>query len=131
MLGKRQQGMTFLGWLIVLGLIAFFTTIILRLFPLYNEAFKVTTSLKSVASEPDIASKNTTQIRKFLLRNFEVQDVDRFDRNSIKKVLKVNKIKGSKNRLITMEYEIRGPLFANLDIVLNYHDSIEIPGLSN
>jgi len=131
MIRKHQQGMTFLGWIIVLGLLAFFTTIILRLFPLYNEAFKVTTSLKSVASEPDIASKNTTQIRKFLLRNFEVQDVDRFDRNSIKKVLKVNKIKGSKDRLITMAYEIRGPLIANLDIVMNYHHSIEIPGLSN
>lgn len=131
MIRKHQQGMTFLGWIIVLGLIAFFTTIILRLFPLYNEAFKVNSSLRAVASEPDIASKNTTEIRKFLLRNFEVQDVDRFDRNSIKKVLKVNKIKGSKDRLITMAYEIRGPLVANLDIVMNYHDSIEIPGLSN
>ncbi len=131
MICKRQQGMTFLGWLIVLALLAFFTTLILRLFPLYNEAFKVSQSLKAVASQPDIARKDTAAIRKFVMRNFEVQDVDRFDRNSIKNVLKVHKIKGSKNRLITMKYEIRGPLLANLDVVLNYEDNIEIPGLQN
>jgi len=128
---NHQQGMTFLGWLIVLGLIGFFTTLILKLFPLYNEAFKVSTSLKAVASQVDIARKNSTDIRKFILRNFEVQDVDRFDRDSIKEVLKVNKIKGKKDRLITMKYEIRAPLIANLDIVMNYEDAIEIPGQEN
>ena len=40
-IAKKQSGMTFIGWLIVLGLIAFFTLITLKVGPIYLADYKV------------------------------------------------------------------------------------------
>ena len=42
---KRQQGMTGIGWLIILGMIGFFVSLGLRLFPVYSENFNVSSSI--------------------------------------------------------------------------------------
>jgi hypothetical protein len=39
-----------------------------------------------------------------------------------------NKIKGSNSKLLSLTYDIRGPLFGELDIVLRFDNAIEIPG---
>ena len=39
---KRQQaGMTLISWVIVLGIIAFLATFVMRLFPMYQEVVQV------------------------------------------------------------------------------------------
>ena len=38
---KKQQGMTLISWVIVLGMIAFLATIVIRILPMYQEYFGV------------------------------------------------------------------------------------------
>ena len=128
---SRQRGMTFFGLIIMLGLLAFFVLVGLRLFPLYNESFQVYSGMKAVASMPDISKMNDHDIQKYLEHNFEVNDLNRFTDNNLGQFFKVSRIKNSKNRLMTMTYEDRRPLIANLDVVLKFNKSIEIPGDSN
>ena len=47
-----QNGMTYLGMLILMVVIAFGAIIVIKVMPLYLEHFKVESSLKSLAQEP-------------------------------------------------------------------------------
>lgn len=124
----RQQGVGFLGLVFILAVIAFLVLCGMKLFPLYNESFQVTSAMKTVAGMPDIGQQSGRDIQNYLMRNFEVNDLRRFNQRNIGQHFKVQRIAGSRNRMMTMEYEARGPLFGNLDIVLRYNNSIEIPG---
>ena len=53
---KHQQGMTAIGWLIVLVLIGFFVLLALRMVPAYMEYYKVVSSLSSLEKESGFSS---------------------------------------------------------------------------
>ncbi len=124
---RRERGITFLGFLFAAALVAFFALVGMKLFPLYMESLNVWQGMKEVAARPDIQRLNTREIHKYLLRNYEVQDVDFLTRENIRKHAKVERCKQKKCRLLHMTYESRRPLFGNLDIVLKFDKSIEIP----
>ncbi len=124
---RRERGITFLGFLMSAALVAFFALVGMKLFPLYMESLSVWQGMKEVAARPDIQKLNTREIYKYVLRNYEVQDVDFFTRENIHKHLKVERAKGKKGRVLHMTYESRRPLFGNLDIVLKFDKSIDIP----
>ena len=127
---KRQTGVSFLGFLIGCALVGFFAYLGMRLWPIVNEKLKVDMAMKSVAARPDIANLGKADIGKYMLRHFEVEDVDQFSSmKDMKDIFMVQRIKGEKKRLMTMAYEIRRPMIANLDVVLKYNKSIEIDGL--
>lgn len=122
----KQRGLTLITFFLLCALVGFFALVILKLFPLYNEAFRVNASLRTIASMPDIAMKNVDEIRSLLMRNFEVQEVRRFDERNIKKHFKVEQQKGKKGRNLHMQYEARGPLFGDLDLVLKFDKAVAI-----
>lgn len=125
---RKQRGMTLISLLLVGVLLVFGALVIMKLFPIYNEAFKVSSSLETVASQAGIGSKSTKEIHALMMRSFAVQDVDRLKLADLKRYLKVTKQKGKKGRDMTMKYEIRGPLFGNLDVVLKYDKTLPIGG---
>ena len=53
---RYQQGMTIWGWLMVLGLIGFFTMLVITLLPVYMENMSVKKAVNQVASQPDTAT---------------------------------------------------------------------------
>lgn len=126
---KTQQGLALgelLTWCIIIGVAALG---IMRVFPIYNQKLKVDTTIKNVVGNPEVNQKNSSEIAKALLRNFSVQDVDQFNMQNIKDVLTVEKIDGEKERLLTFDYEIRGPLFGRFNLVYHYRKEAVIPGL--
>jgi cytochrome c biogenesis protein CcdA len=76
--------MTAIGWLLVLGLIAFFTLITLRLVPLYLEYAKVASALESLENEPGITRKTKTEIVNMMQKRFDVNDVNNVSAKEIK-----------------------------------------------
>lgn len=125
---SRQRGISFFGLIIMLAILAFFVLFGMRLYPLYYESFQVSSGMKAVASLPDISRMNAREVQRDLERNFEVNDLNRFTDNNLGQFFKVTRIKNSTERLMTMTYEDRRPLFGNLDVVLKYNKSIKIPG---
>ena len=116
----RQNGMTAIGWLLVLGLIAFFTLITLRLLPLYLEYAKVAAALESLENEPGITSKTRAEIVKMVQKRFEVNDV----MNVSPKELKISKDKGVMT--VSIDYERRENLISNIDVVAKFDKKIEV-----
>lgn len=118
----NQSGMTAIGWLLVLGLIALFTLITLRLVPLYLEYSKVVSVLESLQNQPDIANESKAGIVSLVTRRFDVNDV----RNVDPKLVKVTKDKGGLT--IGIAYERREHLMGNIDIVAVFDKKIEVRG---
>ncbi len=119
----RQQGMTFIGLVIVLGLIAFFVLAALKLIPLYLENFKIVSSLQSLKSEPDLGSRSVPEIMKLLSRRLEINDVRRLTPKDIE--IKA----GSGRALVRIKYEARESFIGNVDIVAKFDNSVELAGL--
>ncbi len=119
---KKQRGVTLSGLImacIVLGVAAL---LVMRLWPIYNEKMKVDQAMDKLASNPDAARMTKPEIVQAIMRQFDVSDVDRFDTLGLTKVVTVGKKKGSNNKVVMMAYEIRAPLFSNLDVVMNYRN---------
>ncbi|MBA2591638.1 MAG: DUF4845 domain-containing protein [Gammaproteobacteria bacterium] len=125
---SSQRGVTLIGFFVVCVLVGFMALVVMKLFPLYNESFKVRAALEAIASQPDIAQKTAHEIRTLVMRNFEVSDVDRFTDATIKNALSVKRDPSGRQRLVRMAYEARAPLFGNLDVVLKIDESITIAG---
>ncbi len=117
----HQRGMTAIGWLLVMGLIAFFTLITLRLVPIYLEYSKVASVFESLTHEPGIGSKSRAAIISVVTKRFDINDVRRVS----PRLLKISKDKGVTR--ISIKYERREHLMANLDIVASFNKQVEVP----
>lgn len=127
----RQRGLTFIGFLFACALVGFFALVIMKLYPLYYESFKVSAAMEAIAKLPDIGQKTKQDIETAMLKNFEISQVDRFTGRNIKEYLKVKRNSDGRSRTMTMTYEDRASLFGNLDIVLKFDESKSIPGLGS
>jgi hypothetical protein len=118
---KHQRGMTAIGWLLVLGLIAFCTLITLRLVPMYLEYAKVVSTLESLENEPGISQMGKPEIVKIIGRRFDVNDVRKVDPRTVQ----ISKERGQ--LLVGFKYERREHLVGNIDIVGVFDKTIEVP----
>lgn len=125
---RRQAGVGFLGFLVLAALVGFGALVLMKLFPLYNESFKVTSAMKAVAGRVDIAEQSPAAIRDLMLRNFEVQDLDDFNAGNIRQHLVVAKAPTGQGRVMTFTYERRTHLVGNLDVVLNFQREQPLAG---
>lgn len=117
---KSQQGMTAIGWMIVLGLIAFFVLLALRLTPGYLEFSTISASLESLKNEPGITDKTAPEIRSMLGKRFDINDV-----HSIKsKDVNVEKRDGKLR--VWVDYEVRVPVAGNVDAISKFNKEVEV-----
>jgi len=116
----HQKGMTAIGWMLVLGLIAFFTLITLRMVPLYLEFGKVASTLESLKEQPNITQLTKSEIIKIVRKRFDVNDVDNVD----PKRIKISKDKGVMK--VGINYERREHLVGNVDIVAIFDKHVEV-----
>ncbi len=116
----HQKGMTAIGWLLVLGLIAFFTLITLRLVPAYLEFSKVTSVLESLQDEPGITRKTRGEIFSLISKRFDVNDVYQVEAKQVK----ITKDKGVLK--VSINYEHREHLVGNVDVVTTFDKQVEV-----
>lgn len=117
---KSQQGMTAIGWLIVLGLIGFFVLLTLRMTPAYLEYFTVKSSLESLKNEPDVTDKAPAEIRSMLSKRFDVNDV----KNVTSKDVKIDNQGGRMK--VWVDYEVRVGVLGNVDAVMKFKHTVEV-----
>jgi len=116
----HQRGMTAIGWLLVLGLIAFFTLITLRLVPMYLEYAKVSSAFESLENEPGITRMSKHEIISVLQKRFDVNDINNVS-------LKDAKISKEEGRLkVGIHYERREHLMSNIDVVGTFDKQVEV-----
>ena len=123
---KHQEGITFLGILVILGMLGCFFLFGLRAFPLYTEHFAIKQAMKGVAAQPYKSRNSITRVRSLLLKNLDINSVYSFNDRNIKKVTALKKKKGK--RILYFKYTKSERLFGELYLTLKTDESIELPG---
>ncbi len=125
---NKQYGIGALGWISILGVLAFFVLIGLRVFPLYSEKLTVLTAMESVANRPDIKTMTSKQIRTSLRKNIEISsNSERFSNEKLlKNLVFIEKDKKTKKKYIHIIYEGRNKFVKDLEFVLLFDHRLEL-----
>jgi len=120
---KKQQGMTLIGWVMVLAIIAFFATFVMRLLPMYQEYY----SVLQIMDGMEIELKNNKLTKKQVMTLLE----KRFDTGYVFSVKKDNiEISRGKNNVhvskIAIDYEVRKPFMAQINLVGHFKTEIDV-----
>lgn len=115
-----QGGMTLIGWVIVLGLIAFFSLLAIRLVPVYMDNYKVQGTLNSLKEEPYITQKPPEEIRRLIERRLDINDVQTVQAKDFKIT------RQSAHMTIGTEYEVRRPFLGNVSLLVKFHNQVEM-----
>ncbi|MBT8449813.1 MAG: DUF4845 domain-containing protein [Gammaproteobacteria bacterium] len=118
---KKQQGMTAIGWLFVLGLIGFFVLLALRLFPIYSNNFKLKGILETVSEEHNLYELDRNEILVLIDKGITINRAEGFKKEHFEIVLKENR-----NKEFRIKYEDRRPILGNLDVVAKFDDYVVI-----
>ena len=116
----RQQGLSIVGFLMVLSLVIFFSYIGMRLWPIYYNHYSVVNSMNAVASERGSANWSLTQIRVRVYSNLFVSGTEGFIKE--KDITKVR----DNGVFIRIAYEVRRPLIGNLDVVASFDRRVRL-----
>ncbi|MFT5134558.1 MAG: hypothetical protein ACI9SC_003037 [Gammaproteobacteria bacterium] len=128
-LRKTQDGMSGIGIMLVLAVLAGVVFITLRLFPLYNEKFQVVAALNSVAGRPEAAKMTTRDAGKSFMKSMAITNINRFGDNTIKDQLVVIKPKKKgEPRILHMHYEARSTFFDDIYFLMVFDKKIPLSG---
>ena len=122
---SRQGGMTYLGMLFLLVVIAFVALVLIKVLPLYMEHFKVDSSLESLAQDTkgDDTALNPYEIEKRLMSRLSINDVKHVTKDDIKVT------REGRKTVVSVDYEARVTLFGNLDLIARFPDGrVELGG---
>jgi hypothetical protein len=119
-IGNNQRGVTFLGFVIILIIAGFFAFIAMRLFPVYSEYYGVVQAMRALQDEPGVAQKSPDQIKSLLERKFYISYVTTPKSNNV-----LVKRQGG-GYLVTVKYEVRGPLAYNLEYIASFERTVDL-----
>jgi len=108
---RTQRGMTLVGFILVLGLVGVFIYMGMKLIPMYSEYYAVKQALNEMSKEPGMAANDPAQIEDLFFRRMYISYAENLKPEHVKVVRK------DAGYLVTVEYEVRRPLIANLDII--------------
>jgi hypothetical protein len=116
----RQQGITMISLAALLGLLAFFVLLLLTLLPSYLENFKVRSHLENLKESSETLKMTDQQIINTLFRRFQIDDIENVKEEDVL----IEEVTGGIK--VTIAYEVRKHVMANVDVVMNFNESVEI-----
>ena len=126
---NKQYGIGFVGWCSILGILAFFVLLSLRVMPLYSEKFQIISAMESVANRPGSDKSSKSDLRKYFQKNIDVTtNSERFDTTTIKDLVNVVTDKKTKKRYLHVAYEGRNVFVKDLEFLLVFDHKVELGG---
>jgi hypothetical protein len=117
---KKQRGLTFISWLVILIVAGFIAMVGIKIAPVYLEHFAVRKSVESLKNEPLISRKPLTEIRKMLMRRLDMNNIRYLGKDQI------HLTRAGGVTKITIGYEQRKAIVGNISLVMTFEDSIEL-----
>lgn len=117
---EGQQGLTFIALVFILGLIALFVLLALKIGPIYLDHSKVANSLAVLEKTPHIETESVYEIRDRLSKQFNMNYVYDVTQDDIKVTKHGNYLK------VVIEYEVVKKIVGNLSVLVEFHDVIEV-----
>lgn len=120
---NKQKGMTGVSIMMLLIVFAFIAVTLLKIMPIYFDSFKVGDVVSALKLEPGFGAKHNSGITKMILKRLDVNMVTDVTKDHIF----IERSKGT--ILVAVEYEVRKPMFGNLDVVISFKKSVEVPAI--
>ena len=118
---QTQKGMTFLGYVIVLGIIGFFAVMAMKLAPLYLEFQSVVKIMNNVA-EQSSAQTPVAAIRTSIQKQLDVNNIDRVEGRDFE----IKRDKGTTT--LSIDYEARTQFAGRLWFLLTFDHAAVLRG---
>ncbi|MGH8033495.1 MAG: DUF4845 domain-containing protein [Luteimonas sp.] len=113
---RKQQGVTLIGFMIVLAVVGLFAYVGMKLFPMYSEYYSVKQALKGLHNEPGIAEQDPARVKDLFFRRLYISYSNNVKPENVK--LERGPSGGWK---MDIDYEVRKELLYNLDVVGKFH----------
>lgn len=116
---NKQQGMTFIGLVLVIAAVIFLAIIGMKVVPAYIEFSSVKNAIKYVAKDAAFATMSKKEI------------VSAFDKSASTGYVTVIKgsdlvvVKEATGNVVTADYQVLLPIVANASILLDFHATSE------
>lgn len=120
---KKQRGLSFLAWMIILSMAGVMVITGIKLTPVYIQYYTVAKILEQMQTEPSLKGAQKPEIATSFGKRLDVSQI-----NLPKGSYKITKIQGKNGYLLEVEYEERRSLFGNLSIVASFKRSAEVGG---
>lgn len=120
---KKQRGLSFLSWLIILSMAGVMLITALKLTPVYLEYYTIAKILEQLQTAPDLKGAQQPEILSAFTKRLDISQVE-LPKNSYK----ITRVEGVNGYLLEVEYEVRRPLFGNLSIIASFNRSAEVGG---
>ena len=117
---RTQSGMTLIGFIFVLAVVGVFVYTGMKVIPMYSEYYGVKQAMKGMSLEPGINNASPDRIRNLFFRRLYVN----YSEHVEAKHLKIERIPGGWK--LSVKYEVRTPLIANLDVIGNFDATQEL-----
>jgi hypothetical protein len=119
---RAQQGITLLGFAVVLCVVGFFAYAAMKLIPAYSEYFGVVKSMKSLQTEAGIENMPIDQIRAKLSIQFDLQYVDEKD----VPLSNVTLLTENGQRSLHVAYDRDIPFIYNVDLLVHFEKTVDL-----
>ena len=116
---RKNNGLTLLGFLIVLAVVMFFAYAGMRLVPLYIEYNALLNAMQTLQNDPSAKSKSPIQIKQQIEDSLWVS----YSTENIKREhMRISKT--SQGVKVRVAYEVRRPFLGNVDLVAKFDHSV-------
>ena len=120
----KVEGITLIGFVIVLAVLGFFAYLAMRLVPMYVEYFGVLKAMEQLRQEPGAAQKSLAEVRGELSLKFNTQYVD--ETSVTPQSISLKREGGAAT--LRVAYEKRVPFLYNIDLVGKFDKSLNLSG---
>ena len=117
---KRQQGLSTVGWIAVVGFFGLIILTFFKVFPMYYENFKIKSVLEAVQADTELDVKSKRAIWESLQKRMFINEIRSIKRENVEMTRKDGKT------TITINYETRDDYIANLFIGGKFSESVVI-----
>lgn len=118
----HQRGLTFISLVLLLGLIAFFVMLVLKIAPIYFNHSKVVNALEAVENSTDIANQSRQEIISSLQKRFDMNYVDYVTMDDVHIQAQPGYVK------VDIDYERVEHIVGNLSVLVEFHEGFENGG---
>ncbi|MGQ7958451.1 DUF4845 domain-containing protein [Pseudomonas sp. SP16.1] len=118
---RSQQGLSILGWLMVLAVVAFFASTAFKVIPHYLDYMSLEKIITSVETDKALEVRTVGEFYSHVEKGMQV--------NSIRdlKMRDILKVKVENNEFLAhLKYEKREPLIENLDLVVTFDKEFRV-----
>ncbi|MCY1356087.1 hypothetical protein D9M69_434660 [compost metagenome] len=118
---RKQKGMSVLGWLLILAVVAFLASTAFKIIPHYLDFFSLEKIIGSVETEKALEIRTIPDFYSHVSKGMQVNGIRDLDLDKALKVtLENNEFQAH------LKYEKREPLVENLDLVVRFDKEFRV-----